>query len=61
MPIQSCISTPNPWTLGILGLLDEIYALPNLKMNFKFDIEVLLKNLGVDMKDIKMSWPSNPE
>ncbi|XP_068669588.1 uncharacterized protein [Aristolochia californica] len=44
---------PNPWTMGILGLLAEIYALPNLKMNLKFDIEVLFKNLGVDMKDVK--------
>ncbi|XP_019056501.1 PREDICTED: CCR4-NOT transcription complex subunit 1-like [Tarenaya hassleriana] len=43
---------PNPWTMGILGLLTEIYAMPNLKMNLKFDIEVLLKNLGVDMKDV---------
>lgn len=31
---------PNPWTMGILGLLAEIYVLPNLKMNLKFDIEV---------------------
>ncbi|KAI3908415.1 hypothetical protein MKW92_020455 [Papaver armeniacum] len=44
---------PNPWTMGILSLLAEIYALPNLKMNLKFDIEVLFKNLGVDMKDVK--------
>ncbi|RZC63635.1 hypothetical protein C5167_025399 [Papaver somniferum] len=42
--------------MGILGLLDEIYALPNLKMNLKFDIEILLKNLGVDMKDIKPTF-----
>lgn len=33
---------PNPWTMGILGLLTEIYAMPNLKMNLKFDIEVHL-------------------
>ncbi|KAL2514000.1 transcription regulator [Forsythia ovata] len=43
---------PNPWTMGILGLLTEIYAMPNLKMNLKFDIEVLFKNLGVDLKDV---------
>ncbi|GFP80906.1 ccr4-not transcription complex subunit 1 [Phtheirospermum japonicum] len=30
---------PNPWTMGILGLLAEIYAMPNLKMNLKFEIE----------------------
>jgi hypothetical protein len=27
--------------MGILSLLAEIYNLPNLKMNLKFDIEVL--------------------
>ncbi|KAI8564580.1 hypothetical protein RHMOL_Rhmol03G0191500 [Rhododendron molle] len=44
---------PNPWTMAILGLLAEIYVLPNLKMNLKFDIEVLFKNLGVDLKVVK--------
>ncbi|XP_031484451.1 uncharacterized protein LOC116253657 isoform X3 [Nymphaea colorata] len=54
-PCQSSLAyqPPNPWTMGILGLLAEIYALPNLKMNLKFDIEVLFKNLGVEMKDAK--------
>ncbi|KAL1818639.1 hypothetical protein ACET3Z_013508 [Daucus carota] len=46
---------PNPWTMGILALLTEIYAMPNLKMNLKFDIEVLFKNLAVDMKDVTPS------
>jgi hypothetical protein len=42
-PCQSSVAyqPPNPWTMGILGLLVEIYAMPNLKMNLKFDIEVL--------------------
>ncbi|XP_044983302.1 CCR4-NOT transcription complex subunit 1-like [Hordeum vulgare subsp. vulgare] len=54
-PCHSSIAyrPPNPWTMGILSLLAEIYNLPNLKMNLKFDIEVLFKNLGVDMKDVK--------
>ncbi|XVE76912.1 hypothetical protein DITRI_Ditri13aG0018400 [Diplodiscus trichospermus] len=53
-PCQSSLAyqPPNPWTMGILALLAEIYSMPNLKMNLKFDIEVLFKNLGVDMKDI---------
>ncbi|GFS35543.1 transcription regulator [Actinidia rufa] len=53
-PCQSSLAyrPPNPWTMGILGLLVEIYAMPNLKMNLKFDIEVLFKNLGVDLKDV---------
>ncbi|XP_040991398.1 CCR4-NOT transcription complex subunit 1-like isoform X2 [Juglans microcarpa x Juglans regia] len=53
-PCQSSLAyqPPNPWTMGILGLLAEIYSMPNLKMNLKFDIEVLFKNLSVDMKDV---------
>lgn len=55
--LESCQSSvayrpPNPWTMGILALLAEIYAMPNLKMNLKFDIEVLFKNLGVQIKDV---------
>nr|CAB3500171.1 unnamed protein product [Digitaria exilis] len=40
-PCHSSIAyrPPNPWTMGILSLLVEIYNLPNLKMNLKFDIE----------------------
>ncbi|KAF2936785.1 hypothetical protein DAI22_03g002600 [Oryza sativa Japonica Group] len=53
-PCRSSIAyrPPNPWTMGILSLLAEIYNLPNLKMNLKFEIEVLFKNLDVDLKDV---------
>ncbi|KAL5571856.1 hypothetical protein UlMin_021453 [Ulmus minor] len=53
-PCQNSLAyqPPNPWTMGILGLLAEIYSMPNLKMNLKFDIEVLFKNLSVDLKEI---------
>ncbi|XP_074263170.1 uncharacterized protein LOC141585978 isoform X2 [Silene latifolia] len=56
-PCQSSLAyqPPNPWTMGILALLAEIYAMPNLKMNLKFDIEVLFKNLGVLIKDVTPS------
>ncbi|XP_076917682.1 uncharacterized protein LOC143577845 isoform X1 [Bidens hawaiensis] len=58
--LESCSNSiayqpPNPWTMGVLGLLAEIYAMPNLKMNLKFEIEVLYKNLGVDMKEVTPS------
>ncbi|XP_071726639.1 uncharacterized protein [Rutidosis leptorrhynchoides] len=46
---------PNPWTMGILGLLAELYAMPNLKLNLKFEIEVLFKNLNVDLKVVNPS------
>ncbi|KAJ0255219.1 CCR4-NOT transcription complex subunit 1 [Hirschfeldia incana] len=53
-PCQKSIAyqPPNPWTMAILGLLAEIYSMTNLKMNLKFDIEVLFKNLGVDLKEV---------
>ncbi|XP_078446307.1 transcription regulator isoform X2 [Wolffia australiana] len=56
-PCQSSLAykPPNPWTMGILSLLSEIYNLPNLKLNLRFDIEVLFKNLGVDLKEVKPS------
>lgn len=34
--------------MGILGLLAEIYSMPNLKMNLKFDIEVWMRLLLQD-------------
>uniref|UniRef100_A0A0D9Z0T8 CCR4-Not complex component Not1 C-terminal domain-containing protein n=1 Tax=Oryza glumipatula TaxID=40148 RepID=A0A0D9Z0T8_9ORYZ len=57
-PCRSSIAyrPPNPWTMGILSLLAEIYNLPNLKMNLKFEIEVVLfKNLDVDLKDVNLT------
>ncbi|KAI3693882.1 hypothetical protein L1987_76837 [Smallanthus sonchifolius] len=58
--LESCSNSlayqpPNPWTMGVLGLLAEIYAMPNLKMNLKFEIEVLFKNLNVDLKEVTPS------
>ncbi|MFS8026792.1 putative CCR4-Not complex component, Not1, MIF4G-like domain superfamily [Helianthus anomalus] len=44
---------PNPWTMAILGLLVEVYSMPNLKANLTFEIEVLFKNLHVDIKEVK--------
>jgi len=43
-PCQSSLAyqPPNPWTMGILGLLAEICSMPNLKMNLKFDIQVTI-------------------
>ncbi|GFZ00408.1 transcription regulator [Actinidia rufa] len=50
--------------MGILGLLAEIYAMPNLKLNLKFDIEVSLstfvgqgqlKEILIPNKDVEVS------
>ncbi|GJS91328.1 CCR4-NOT complex component [Tanacetum coccineum] len=58
--LESCKNSlayqpPNPWTMAILGLLAEIHAMKNLKANLKFEIEILFKNLDVDMKEVTPS------
>ncbi|PWA70159.1 myc-type, basic helix-loop-helix (bHLH) domain-containing protein [Artemisia annua] len=58
--LESCKNSlayqpPNPYTMAILGLLAEIHAMKNLKVNLKFEIEILFKNLVVDMKDVTPS------
>jgi CCR4-NOT transcription complex subunit 1 len=31
---------PCPWTMGLMNLLAELHAEPDLKLNLKFEIEV---------------------
>lgn len=44
---------PNPWLMAILRLLVELYQFAELKLNLKFEIEVLCKTLNVDLKDVE--------
>ncbi|MBW0484102.1 hypothetical protein O181_023817 [Austropuccinia psidii MF-1] len=44
---------PNPWLMGILKMLVELYHYGELKLNLKFEIEVLCKALEVELKDVK--------
>lgn len=46
---------PNPWLLGILKVLVELYQFADLKLNMKFEIEVLCNTLKVTMEDIEPS------
>jgi CCR4-NOT transcription complex subunit 1 len=46
---------PNPWLMAIMKLLSELYNFAELKLNLKFEIEVLCKNLKLDIKDITPS------
>lgn len=41
---------PNPWLLAILKLMVELYEFANLKLNLKFEIEVLCKSLSIGLK-----------
>ncbi|KAL3243942.1 hypothetical protein MRX96_019525 [Rhipicephalus microplus] len=44
---------PNPWTMGVLDVLSELHREPELKLNLKFEIEVLCKTLNLDINDFK--------
>ena len=44
---------PNPWLMAILRLLVELYQFAELKLNLKFEIEVLCKNLNIDLKELQ--------
>lgn len=44
---------PNPWILGILKVLIELYECADLKLNLKFEIEVLLNSFDMTVKEIE--------
>jgi CCR4-NOT transcription complex subunit 1 len=44
---------PNPWVMAILKLLVELYQNADLKLNLKFEIEVLCKSLSVELSSIE--------
>ncbi|KAL4915304.1 CCR4-Not complex component, Not1-domain-containing protein [Aspergillus aurantiobrunneus] len=46
---------PNPWLMDIIALLMELYHFAELKLNLKFEIEVLCKDLEIDHKNIEPS------
>jgi CCR4-NOT transcription complex subunit 1 len=57
--VQAAKSTvfkyPNPWLVEILRVLMELYHYADLKLNQKFEIEVLCKGLDIDHKTIEPS------
>ncbi|CAM9404481.1 unnamed protein product [Chrysoparadoxa australica] len=46
---------PNPWIMGLLGALHEMYSLTDLKMNIKFEVEMLVKKLNIKLEDVPKS------
>ncbi|ORY62659.1 CCR4-Not complex component, Not1-domain-containing protein [Pseudomassariella vexata] len=46
---------PNPWLMDIVRLLVELYKSADLKLNLKFEIEVLCKDLNLDQQTIEPS------
>nr|XP_006813651.1 PREDICTED: CCR4-NOT transcription complex subunit 1-like [Saccoglossus kowalevskii] len=55
--LESCAKSrvfkpPNPWTMGIMNALAEMHTEQDLKLNLKFEIEVLCKTLNLDINDL---------
>jgi len=46
---------PNPWLMGIMSLLAEIYGMEKLKLNLKFELEMLFKDLNLQIHDVTPS------
>lgn len=44
---------PCAWTMEIVEILVELYHFTDLKLNLKFEIEVLCKNLSLDYKEVE--------
>ncbi|KAI0798095.1 Not1-domain-containing protein [Abortiporus biennis] len=40
---------PNPWLMAVISLLAELYHFAELKLNLKFEIELLCKALQIDL------------
>lgn len=47
--------TTNPWIAGVLSLMKEIYCVPELKLNMKFELQLLCKSLDVDVNEVTPS------
>ncbi|GIY40367.1 CCR4-NOT transcription complex subunit 1 [Caerostris extrusa] len=54
--VAKVFKPPNPWTMGIMKVLCEMHKEPDMKLNLKFEIEVLCKTLDLDINKVK---PSN--
>ena len=55
--MESCAKSkvfkpPCPWTMGMLNLLAELHQEHDLKLNLKFEIEVLCKALSIELSTL---------
>jgi len=56
--LEPCVKSrvfkpPNPWLMAVISLLAELYHFAELKLNLKFDIEILCKSLEVDLDSVE--------
>ena len=52
--LESCAESrifkpPNPWTMAIMSVLSELHSAPDLKLNLRFEVEVLCKHLNMEI------------
>ncbi|KAH9951492.1 Not1-domain-containing protein [Amylocystis lapponica] len=46
---------PNPWLMAVISLLAELYHFAELKLNQKFEIEMLCKCLDIDLDTVQVT------
>ncbi|KAF8078158.1 Not1-domain-containing protein [Lyophyllum atratum] len=56
--LEPCVKSkvfkpPNPWLMAVISLLAELYHFAELKLNLKFEIEVLCKALEIDLDTVE--------
>jgi CCR4-NOT transcription complex subunit 1 len=44
---------PNPWLMGVLGLLVELYHFADIKLQMKFEIETLFQDIGLALDEVE--------
>ncbi|KAF8894430.1 Not1-domain-containing protein [Infundibulicybe gibba] len=44
---------PNPWLMAVVSLLAELYHFADIKLNLKFEIEVLCTSLEIDLDAVE--------
>lgn len=47
---------PNPWVMEIIGLLIELYHFADLRLQMKFEVEVVCQDLGLDHRSLEPSF-----
>ena len=52
---QQSLQAAQSWLQGILALVAEIYSQDKLKLNLKFEIEMMFRNLNLQIGDAKPS------
>jgi len=51
--VSKVFKPPCPWTMGLMNLLAELHAEQDLKLNLKFEIEVLCKHLSLEISELR--------